>query len=425
MDALPVIGHLFTDVVNSSMEYGICPQKWKKAMVTPIPKVSGTAKCEEFRPVNTLPTYEKVLEDAVKESLESRVRANDIIIEEQSGFRTNHSCESALNLVIMNWKDEIANSKIIVAVFLDLKRAFETIDRRRLIRKLKQLGIKGRELEWLKSYLSQRTQSTKFGGVASSEAEVEIGLPQGSKLAAILFLLYINDIKSCLSHLMAVFFADDTLVYYSGDNMEEIVSKVKEDLERLNKWLNVNKLKLNLPKTKYMIITKSEENYYNVDIKINNESIERTYSMKYLGVMIDSNLKMKNHDEYVCREIAKKTSFFARISNKLSIESRIKVYKAIIAPHFEYCSSIMSLFNVGEFEELQKLQNRAMRIILRCKKTTSVELMLDTLKWMNVKQRIMYRTLIRFRSNTICYRIICRKKSIMLETQILITIEMQ
>lgn len=102
---------------------------------------------------------------------------------------------------------------------------------------------------------------------------------------------------------------------------------------------------------------------------------------------------MKSHSEYICRKIAKKIGFFARISNKLSIEHRIKVYKAIIAPHFEYCSSILSQFNVGEFKELQKLQNRAMRIILRCKKDTSVEQMLDTLKWMNVKQRIMYRTL--------------------------------
>lgn len=388
MDALPVVGAIFADVINSSIEFSICPRKWKRAMVSPIPKVPGTRKCEEFRPVNTLPTYEKVLEDTVKESLELHIEQNNIIIEEQSGFRENHSCESALNLVLMNWKVEIEKGKIVVAVFLDLKRAFETIDRERLLRKLQRLGVRGRELEWLRNYLSQRTQTTKFGGVTSSEAEVEIGLPQGSKLAAILFLLYINDIKSCLMHLMILLFADDTLLYYSGDNVDEIERKVNEDLERINKWLNVNKLKLNLQKTKYMVITKNDQVEYDLNIKINNESIERTYTIKYLGVMIDWNLNTKS------QENSKENRFFARISNKLSIENRIKVYKAIIAPHFEYCSSILSIFNIGQFEELQKLQNRAMRIILRCKKYTSVNSMLETLKWMNVKQRIMYRTLV-------------------------------
>lgn len=252
--------------------------------MSPIPKVPGTVKCEEFRPVNTLPTYEKVLEEAVRESLEYHISVNQIVIDEQSGFRKHHSCESTLNLVMMNWKGKIGNGKIIVAVFLDLRRAFETVDRKRLIWKLERLGVKRTELEWFKSYLSQRTQVTKFGDVVSSEAEVDIGLPQGSKLAGTLFLLYINDIKSCLLHLMPILFADDTLVYYSGENIKEIEDKVNEDLERLNKWLSVNKLKLNTSKTKYMVISKSEKDEFNMDIRMNGEQIERTYTMKYLGV---------------------------------------------------------------------------------------------------------------------------------------------
>lgn len=205
--------------------------------------------------------------------------------------------------------------KIIVAVFLDLKRAFETIDRKRLLKKLEIMGIRGSELKWLKSYLSQRTQATRFGGVTSTEAEVEIGLPQGSKLAATLFLLYINDIKSCLIHLMIMLFADDTLLYYSGDNVDEIERKVNEDLDRINNWLNVNKLKLNLKKTKYMVIKKNSKVHFDLNIKMNEEAIERTYVMKYLGVMIDCNLKMKSHHEYMCSKIAKKIGFFVLATN--------------------------------------------------------------------------------------------------------------
>lgn len=193
---------------------------------------------------------------------------------------------------------------------------------------------------------------------------------------------------------MIMLFADDTLLYYSGDDIKDIEKKVNDDLERINKWFNINKLKLNVKKTKFMVITTKKQSDFDIDVKMNNESIDRVFNMKYLGFIINHNLKMNCHHEYMCRKISKKIGFFARISNKLSIGNRVKVYKSIIAPHFEYCSSILSSFNVGEFGQLQKLQNRAMRIILRCKPDTSVNLMLDTLKWMSVKQRIMFRTMI-------------------------------
>lgn len=164
-------------------------------------------------------------------------------------------------------------------------------------------------------------------------------------------------------------------------------------MERLNKWLCSNKLKLNIEKTKFMVI-----NGRNVDqqisVSINGETIERVYTMKYLGFIIDCRLHLKNHIDYICKKIAKKIGFLARISSKLTPEHRVTIYKTMIAPHFEYCASILSTCNIGEFRRLQKLQNRAMRIVLRCKKRTHVQDMLDALQWLNVKQRIMYRMLV-------------------------------
>lgn len=295
---------------------------------------------------------------------------------------------------MINWKEQLEAGKIIIAIFLDLKRAFETIDRNRLLKKLERIGITGEELRWFRSYLTNRLQKTKFNGEVSGELEVDIGVPQGSKLAALLFIIYMNDVKECLLFLTLILFADDTLVYYCGDDISEMNQRINEDLARLNNWLCTNKLMLNTAKTKFMVLSNGKVDQP-INISINNETIDRVYEMKYLGFMLNSNqLKLTNHVDYICRKIAKKVGFLARISNKLTAQHRITIFKSIIAPHFEYCASLLSTCNKGELGRLQKLQNRAMRIVLRCRKRTHVQDMLDALQWLNVKQRIMYRTLV-------------------------------
>lgn len=246
---MAVIGPHFVDVINTSLEVGLRPLNSKTSMVMPTPKVPGTIKIDEFRPDNTLPTYEEGLVAVINEQLQEYVENKKIVIEKQSEFRKNHSCESALNLILINWKEQIEEGNMIVAIFLDLKRAFETIDRKRL-------------------------QKTKFNGAVSEDKQVHLGVPQGSKLAALLFLIYINDMKDCLLYLSLVLFADDTLLYYCGKDINEINQRINEDMERLHKWLYSNKLKLNIGKTKFMVI-----NGRNVDqqisVSINRETIER------------------------------------------------------------------------------------------------------------------------------------------------------
>lgn len=341
-----------------------------------------------------LPNYEKVLEGAVKKQLNSHTDNNNILIDEQFGFRKNHSCETAINMIQMDWKKEIDQGNVVIAVFLDLKRAFETVDRKRLLRKLRKYGINGVELRWFESYLSDRSQCTKFGGSMSEKIPTCLRVPQGSKLASDLFLLYVNDIKNALVHSKLALFADDTLIYISGKNLQETIDKLSEDLSRVNSWLNVNKLKLNVNKTKYMILNnRKNSDMDNACVVMNGNEIERVNEFKYLGVIIDSRLNMKAHVEYICKKVAKKIGFLARISRKLPIQHRILLYKSIISPHFEYCPSILFTCGENEFGKLQKLQNRAMRVILKCRKTTSISSMLDALCWMSVKQRIVYQTL--------------------------------
>lgn len=162
LDAWPIIGELLTNIIDQSLKEGVCPSVWKISTVIPIPKVNKAIKCEDYRPINMLLTIEKLLESLVKEQLVDFIERKRILIDAQSGYRRNFSCETALNLVLNKWKMINDDSNDIVCVFLDLKRAFETIDRGRLIDKLSKIGIKNVELKWFESYLIYRIDNSSL-----------------------------------------------------------------------------------------------------------------------------------------------------------------------------------------------------------------------------------------------------------------------
>lgn len=265
--------------------------------------------------------------------------------------------------------------------------------RGRLLKKLERYGITGVENKWFQSYLRNRTQSTQFQEIVSSPLLNNIGLPQGSKLSADLFSLFINDITDVISECAIGLFADDTLLYTSASTLQEAADKMNKQLERVLGWLNINKLKLNTDKTKAIIFNANDIEIEDGLIKIDDISIEIVKSKKHLGFMIDYKMNLHDHIDYICKKIAKKIGFLARISKNLNFMDRITVYKSIIAPHFEYCASVLYTCTQGDIEKLQLLQNRAMRIILRCNRWTSIGRMLEALCWLNVKQRITYKAL--------------------------------
>jgi hypothetical protein len=186
-----VIKEEFVDVINSSLREGCCPSEWKTSTIIPVPKVEKTKKASEYRPINMLPIFEKILELVVKRQIEVFVENNNIITEHQSGFRKQYSCETALQTVIDEWKLIVSERKMVGVIFMDLKRAFETIDRERLIEKLYQYGIRGVALEWIRSYLNNRTQQVRFNDKWSKLLTTKYGVPQGSVLGPLLFIIYI------------------------------------------------------------------------------------------------------------------------------------------------------------------------------------------------------------------------------------------
>lgn len=307
-----VIKEEFSDIINKSLSEGCFPEEWKTSTVIPIPKIGEPKKASEYRPINMLPIYEKVLEIVIKKQTEGYLENNNIITEYQSGFRKKYSCEIAIQVVIDEWKLIISERKMVGVVFMDLKRAFETIDRERLLGKMHQYGIKGAALEWFRSYLQNRTQQVRYNDEWSKLLSTEYGVPQGSVLGPLLFIIYINDIvEACPEDCKIKMFADDTLIYVTGESSMEIERKLNVALNVLEEWMNANKLKMNAEKTKYMIVRSiRKELKGNIAVKcLDDTVIERVEVMKYLGVMIDDRLRLNDHCDYILKKIGKKNKF--------------------------------------------------------------------------------------------------------------------
>lgn len=385
-------GNDILNIFNESLRNGICPAVAKKTIVTPIPKVKNSLKIEDNRPINSISIMDKTLELYVKEHLDLYVGINNLISDCQSGFRSLHSCETAINFVIAKWKQEIDEGKIIVVVFFDLKRAFETVDRTILLKKLERYGIDGNVLKWITSWLTNRKQKTRFGNEISDEIPIDEGIPQGTPLSCLLFCLYVNDLPECVLECNTKMFCDDTVTWVAEKSLETAMDKITRDNERIDRYMKENKLKLNYSKTKFMILGSDELRRMEID----QNNIEMVSTIKYLGVIIDKKLRFKDNLDYALKKMAKKAGFISRIKKKLDTKTKLLLYKSLAAPHLDYCASILFLNSDTDIKKLQKQQNKILRSILCENRYASVENMLNNLSLLDVKQRICYNVLVLF-----------------------------
>lgn len=394
-DSFDLTGVFITDIINKSFESGVFPTLLKKSVVVPIQKIPATHKITEYRPINTLLCLEKLIEKSAYSQLNQFVVDNKILSEVQSGFREAHSCETTINNVINEWKVGLEKGETTVAIFLDFKRAFETIEPYILIEKLRNYGIGALALKWFDSYLSNRKQCVRINGTISNVIENKLGVPQGSILGPLLFIIYINEFSNILKSCKLQMFADDTLVYLTDKNIESKVDIINSELEILYNVINQNKLKLNIDKTKMMIITnKKNFNKSNLHIRINNETLQCEKEIKYLGVIIDDELKFKSNIDTIAKKVGRKVGVLTRLNNRLNLHQKIMLYKSIVEPHFNYCSSILFLSSKTDINRLQILQNKCLRNILRMKSTTSQSEVLNITELNSVNQIIFKNTMI-------------------------------
>ena len=331
---------------------------------------------------------------------------NNILVEQQSSFRSQHSTETALLGSTNKWLYNMDSGLINGVLFLDLKKAFDTVDHEILLKKLHLYGIKGISYAWFKSYIQNRKQICLMNGKKSHAREIRCGVPQGSNLGPILFLLYINDLPKCLKTTQANLFADDINLSCAGSDLNEIGMKLINDLENVHNWLRCNKLTLNDTKTEYMIIGSRHrltkfENISEVSLAIGDNDIKRVTSKKSLGFIIDDQLKWGMHIDAQCKKISKNIALLRRAKSFVPLHILIKMYNALVLPHVTYCSTIWNDGSNSILKKLSKLQRRAARVITGQPYEVRSTHILESLNWLPIEDKLKKReTIMTFKALT-------------------------
>jgi hypothetical protein len=255
-DSSSIIASGLTKIINASFVSQTFPDIWKKGKIIPFFKSNDPTSPNNYRPITILPIVSKVMEHIVHRQVYEYLQEHDLITSEQFGFRPKLSTSIALTQLTEEILHNLDNKLVTGAVFIDLRKAFDTVDHELLIMKLRNLGFSKSVINWFTSYLSSRTVVTSINNSTSSARPVTVGVPQGSILGPLLFLIFINDLPQCLNNCKSILYADDTLLYYSAKSTTELEAKINADLQSLSQWLNNNLLTLNYEKTKFMIFTK-------------------------------------------------------------------------------------------------------------------------------------------------------------------------
>ena len=375
-----------SDIFNYSLSSGKLPSVWKLANVTPIHKKDDPSDVSNYRPISLLSTIGKVLEKIVHKYVFNFFRDNRVITSLQSGFIPGDSTVNQLVDVYNTFCKALDEGKEVRAVFCDISKAFDRVWHRGLLFKLQIAGISGSLLQWFTDYLHNRKQRVVLPGANSDWTSVNSGVPQGSILGPLLFLLYINDIVEDINSSIRLF-ADDTSLYIIVDNPVEAANQLNSDLSKIHLWATKWLVKFNPAKSESVIFSRRQNKPYHPPVVLNQKQVAEVTSHKHLGLVFSNDCSWHEHLEYLKAKTWSRINIMRKLKFKLDRRSLQTIYFSFIRPLLEYADVVWDNCTQYEVNDLEKIQNEAARIVSGATRLVSINSLSLETGWESLSSR--------------------------------------
>ena len=359
-----IISESLSQIINLSFETGEFPTLLKTTEVIPIHKKDSKLLCTNYRPISLLSNIGKIFEKLMHARVHHFLEQYKCLYSLQYGFRNKHSTNHALIKITETIRQAIDDKNYACGVFIDLQKAFDTVNHEILLDKLNFYGIRGVANNWFKTYLTNRLQYVSISGSKSSLLHIGNGVPQGSVLGPLLFLIYINDLNSAIQHSITHHFADDTYLLYTNKSLKKINKYVNHDLKLLCDWLRANKISLNAKKTEIIVFRSKQKQDISkhLNFRISGQRIALSSRIKYLGLTLDENV-WETHITNLTAKLSRAIGMLAKLRHYVNYNTLISTYYSLFHSHIIYRCQMWAQEKTIKTEKIQKLQNKLLRII--------------------------------------------------------------
>ena len=383
-----------TNIINTSFNHRKFPERWKRAIVRPIPKTNTPILPTDYRPISLLTVFSKITEKAAAFQIIEYLHSKSLQDPHQSAYRRNHSTTTALLKISDDIYNALDDGELTLLVLLDYSKAFDTINHRILFAKLKALGFTFEAVSWIVGYLTDRKQMVKTQSDESGWESIQYGVPQGSVLGPLLFSLVINDISKCIKYGNYHLYADDTQIYYHFklNKFNETIRNANNDLENIGKYSESNCLNINAGKSKYIIIG-SNKNLQELtkleteQLEINGNIIESDSEAKNLGVIFDEKFTWEKHVRVLIQRAYGKLRQFYNLRKSLSVKTKTRLVETYVLSQLNYCDIVTQGITLALKARIQRVQNSCIRYIFGLRKYEHITPYLQDLDTLNMTSR--------------------------------------